>query len=467
MRLYPAEFDDQPIVGLATPPGRSGVAVIRISGRDFLKRITPLLRLPSGDPFLSSLLAPRALIRVDLMDPEDDAVLDRIMAVHFPGPRSFTGEDVLELQGHGSPAVVQRTMELLLEAGIRPALPGEFSRRAFLAGKMDLTQAEGLMQLVEASSLRAAKAAQRQMGGALAREVAAIRDQLIDILAHLEANLDFSDEEIEPDDEARLAARLCDVLDHVEQLQAGADRGRVLREGFHLAIAGRPNVGKSSLFNRLIGMEKAIVTDVPGTTRDLIENQIQVGGIPILLIDTAGIRQSDEMVERIGIDRAEKAIVEADGVLFVADASSGLVPEDQRILEIITDSQGIFIWTKIDLCAEGALPMVAPWGEKWVITLSCKNGQGLDKLPSFFKSRFMTRFGEGDDPFLLEARHQEALAKAETALKRALGLIAQMAPEEVVVMEVREALNHVGSLSGQVSYNELLDRIFGSFCIGK
>ncbi|MBF0369716.1 MAG: tRNA uridine-5-carboxymethylaminomethyl(34) synthesis GTPase MnmE, partial [Magnetococcales bacterium] len=347
----PLHLESDPIMGLATPPGSSAVAVLRLSGPNLLPSLLPLFSTPSGNALEVGDFTPRKLRLLYFLDYDDAPPLDQVLVVYFPAPHSATGEDQVEIHPHGSPVILSRMMERLLEVGFRTARPGEFSRRAYLNGKMDLVQAEALMGLIEASSLRAAREASRQLAGSLSERLGAIRGELVALLSHLEAGLDFPDEEISPDNQAVIAERLAQVLASLQEMLSSAQTGRHLSEGFQLVIMGRPNVGKSSLFNRLIGQDRAIVTPLPGTTRDLIENQLIIDGIPVLLVDSAGIRSQAEEIEQEGIRRAKAKAQGADGVLFVGEAHLGLQEEEELMLGGLDPERLIVVWNKGDLCS--------------------------------------------------------------------------------------------------------------------
>ena len=401
------------------------------------------------------------------MEPPGDETLDQALVVRFPAPHSFTGENQLEIHCHGAPVVIARILTHITHLGVRPALPGEFSRRAFQNGKMDLTRAEALMSLIHATTLRAAKEAARQMAGSLASTLLQARDNLLNVLAHLEASLDFSDAEIDPDDDARLFKKITTTRATLATLLAGATLGRHLQEGFELAIIGRPNVGKSSLFNALCGREQAIVTEIPGTTRDLLENRVEIAGIPVLLIDTAGLRQTDEIIEKTGIQRAEDRLQQADGVLWVIEAHRPLNAEDHRIDHLTRRQNRIVVWNKSDLLPTTALLPSLPPHSNPTVALSCHTGIGLEQLTRTIAALFSQMPGEGEGAVVMVTRQREALQRAVAALTECQRLLATPNPGEITAIPLRDALGALGELVGEVSHEQLLDRIFSTFCIGK
>ncbi|MBF0448053.1 MAG: tRNA uridine-5-carboxymethylaminomethyl(34) synthesis GTPase MnmE [Magnetococcales bacterium] len=467
--LMRSPLSTDPIAALATPPGRSGVAIIRISGESIWQKIAPLLRRPNGHSPGPETPTPRLLQRLDFLEANRQC-LDQALVVYFAGPNSFTGEDLVEIQGHGSPVVTARIMERLTEVGIRPADPGEFSRRAFLNGKTDLAQAEALMTLINASSLRAAREAVRQMEGALSARLLANRSRLLEALAHLEATLDFADEDISPDDQKAIVSRLIASSEDLGKLVRGAMLGRQLAEGFQLAIVGRPNVGKSSLFNLLLGQNRAIVTAQPGTTRDLLESSLEIQGIPVQLTDTAGLRQTDEIIEQEGIRRAKERLQEADAVLFLLDAGAGILPEDRDIAGLIPAERTLVLWNKTDLLGEapvGDLQALALPETVTTHAISCKSGEGLAELLEKIAGYFASLPIDGEGSVVMVARQRQALQKSLSHLARAEAVLVHGQNEELVAISIREALHELGELVGQSSHDDLLDVIFSSFCIGK
>ncbi|MBF0455672.1 MAG: tRNA uridine-5-carboxymethylaminomethyl(34) synthesis GTPase MnmE [Magnetococcales bacterium] len=467
--LMDTTLSNDTIAALATPPGRSGVAVIRISGTGVWPKLASLLRHPNGKLVDSTPPSPRLMQRLDFVEPNQQ-ILDQTLVVFFPGPHSFTGEDQVEIHGHGSPVVVARMMERLAELMIRPAQPGEFSKRAFLNGKSDLAQAEALMNLINAASLRAAREAARQMEGSLSKRLLNNRSILLEALAHLEATLDFADEDIDPDDQKAIIRRLTQVSEDLGTLLQGAVLGRQLSEGFDLAIVGRPNVGKSSLFNRLSGQDRAIVTSQPGTTRDLLESGIEIHGIPIRLIDTAGLRHTQERIEQEGIRRAKERLQEADGVLLLLDSGTGILPEDLIIAQSAPIDRTLIVWNKVDLNPETTLPNLQQSGfpqEMESTALSCKNGVGMAELLEKIAHYFGSLPVDGEGCVVMVSRQREALQRTLSHLVQAEAILLHGEKEELVALSIREALGSLGELVGQTSQEDLLDLIFSSFCIGK
>ncbi|MBF0461469.1 MAG: tRNA uridine-5-carboxymethylaminomethyl(34) synthesis GTPase MnmE [Magnetococcales bacterium] len=464
----PLTLESDIIAGLATPPGSSGVAVIRLSGPGLPELLLPLLRHPHGKPLSPAWFQPRLLHRLDLFDPVADTLLDQALVVYFPAPHSFTGEPQMEIQCHGAPVVVARLLALLTAVGIRMARPGEFSRRAYQHGKLDLTQAEALMALIHASTLRAAREAARQLQGSLATAVGAVREGLLDLLVQVEADLDFADEEIDPATDTLLQHRLTAILTRLATLTQGAALGQHWQDGLDWVIAGQPNVGKSSLYNRLVGRDKAIVTAIPGTTRDLNEHRLEWQGIPVLLVDTAGLRSTEELVEQEGIRRAQERIAQADGVLLLYDAQAGLAVSEQQLAQKLGSERVILVANKGDLCpASGPLALPNDLAGYCSVVISCLTGEGLDRLAEVMHTHFLSQPGAEEGSILLLARQREAILRTEVAVQEAEMLVNRGAPKEILAMVLRSALEAVGELAGETCHAQLLDRIFAQFCIGK
>lgn len=443
------------ITAIATPPGRGGVGIVRVSGHDLL----PLAAALTGRPAKS--FQPRRATIAEFLAADSQAI-DQGLVLFFPAPHSFTGEDVLELHGHGGPVVMHALLARCVELGARLAAPGEFSRRAFENDKIDLAQAEGIADLIEAASLQAARAALRSLSGEFSRAVRALTDGLIELRALIEATLDFPDEEIDPLADTDIVPRLARLRAALTVLRARAREGSVLRSGLTVVLAGLPNVGKSSLLNRLAGEERAIVTEIAGTTRDAVRETIQVDGIPLHVIDTAGLRDTADTVERIGIERTWREIERADVILQLVDARGGLTPADQAIAaRLPAGVERIVVENKCDL-AERAPARDESEGQVH-LRLSAKSGAGMALLHDELL-RVAGWRGHGEDALLARARHLEALGEAETRLAAAAGQLMHL---ELAAEELRLAQEALGRITGAFTADDLLGTIFGRFCIGK
>ncbi|MER2603447.1 MAG: tRNA uridine-5-carboxymethylaminomethyl(34) synthesis GTPase MnmE [Candidatus Competibacter phosphatis] len=443
------------IAAIATPPGRGGIGVIRVSGP----------AVPAIAVAVCGIMpAPRqACFR--RFRAGDGAVLDEGLVLYFPAPHSFTGEDVLELQGHGGPVVMDLLLARVVELGARPARPGEFSERAFLNDKLDLAQAEAVADLIASDTAAAARAALRSLQGEFSRQVRSLVEGLIELRIYVEAAIDFPEEEIDFLADGVVAGRLRDLRERLGELQAAAGQGRLLRDGMTVVIAGRPNAGKSSLLNHLAGREAAIVTAVPGTTRDVLREQISIDGMPLHVIDTAGLRDSDDLVEREGIRRAWHEIAAADRILMVVDDRLGLTVEERKLRERLpADTPVTVIYNKIDLTGQTPVVRDGEWGGE--ILLSAKTEAGLDLLREHLRT-CMGYHGGGEGTFMARRRHLEALARAAAALARAADQLEIYRAGELIAEELREAQNALSEITGEFTSEDLLSRIFSSFCIGK
>ena len=442
------------IAAIATAPGRGGVGIVRVSG----PLCAAIAEAVCGDS-----LAPRRA-RFRRFRSSDGGVIDEGIVLYFPAPRSLTGEDVLELQGHGSPVVMDMLLGRVVELGARPARPGEFSQRAFLNDKLDLVQAEAVADLIASTTAEAARAALRSLEGDFSRWVRGLVEGLVELRMYVEAAIDFPEEEIDFLVDSTLAERLRSLREQLSALKAAAGQGRLLRDGMTVVIAGRPNAGKSSLLNRLAGREAAIVTDIPGTTRDVLRERIGIDGMPLHAIDTAGLRDdSRDPVEREGIRRAWAEIETADRILLLVDDREGLTAADRALREQLPAETGVtVIHNKIDLtCREPAL-QTADWGhELW---LSAKTGAGLELLREHLKTCMGYHGGEGS--LMARRRHLDALDRAAGALAAADGQLAAGAGE-LAAEELRYAQNALSEITGEFTSDDLLERIFSSFCIGK
>ena len=443
------------IAAIATPAGTGALAIIRISGpatREVIARATGG-RVAGAAPL-------RTALRCRILA-ADGTVIDDGLVTLFGAPNSYTGEDAAEFTGHGGILVTAETLARLLECGAAPAAPGEFTRRAFLNGKLELTQAEGVMDLIAAQTRLALRAARSQLDGALGHRTTAARDQVLEILAHLEAWIDFPEEDIDPHSGAALVAGVTSVMAGIAALLATADQGRILREGVRTVIFGAPNTGKSSLLNRLLGCDRAIVSDIPGTTRDTIEETVNLHGIPLRLVDTAGLRHTRDDLESAGILRTQRQLADADLLLQVADAS--LPPPPPATAEIDPRAIHLLVLNKQDLGEHPA------WAHTDAVRISCATGHGMDALAN--RIRDCLHFGAadwGDHSVAINARHQACLQRARTALAAARELLATPdSPPELAAIDLREALDALGEIPGKLDTEDLLGAIFSRFCIGK
>lgn len=455
---------DDTIVAVATPPGRGGIGVIRLSGRDAVAVARRALRSPAPR-FLE---APGAAVVADLVaaDAPGEPV-DRVVATYFRAPRSYTGEDVVEVSCHGSPVVLDAALDLLLQSGARAATPGEFTLRAFLNGRMDLTQAEAVRDLVDAQTRHQARRAQRQLRGELSRRLSPLKERILDLVVHLESTVEFVDDDIAPEGRSALSEELRAAASDLAALAASYGLGRLVSEGISVALVGPPNAGKSSIFNRLLESERAIVTPVPGTTRDLVSERVLVGGVPFRLVDTAGLRETDDTVERIGIERTRSAIADADVVLVVLDAAVSTAGDDEPLLRATDGLRRVVAVNKTDLAPAPAWLAAAPAGAP-VVAVSALTGEGLDALRATVLELVGGRSGaEQGDILITNARHHALLRGAAAHLESAAGALEAGFGEEVALVGLHGCLRDLGELTGETALDDILNRIFSTFCIGK
>lgn len=438
---------ERTIAAIATPPGVGALAIVRVSGA----RAVEVVRACAGCS-----LSPRRAALVHVRD-AGGAVIDECVATWFAAPASFTGEDVVEICCHGGPLVTQLVLERLLACGASPAEPGEFSRRAFENGRMDLTQAEAVMDIIQAGSEQALRAAQSQLQGAICRPVQAAVDRVVDVAAHVEAYIDFPEEDISPQTQHELVERMREVQETLRRLLSTAERGRILREGVRTAIIGAPNVGKSSLLNLLVGYDRAIVSETAGTTRDTVEECVTLGGLRLRLIDTAGLHDSDDALEQRGMERTMRAWQEADLTLVVADAS---LPPAELPREM-GEMPHLLLLNKSDL------PEHLAWQGREGIRISCATGQGLAELEQAIVSMFLARGGQADTLAAINTRHRYALQQALDALSAAESGLSGGNEPELVAIDLRAALDALGSITGRVDTEDILTRVFSTFCLGK
>jgi tRNA modification GTPase len=445
------DFKDT-IAAIATPPGNGGVGIVRISGSLVTEIAEQLLAKP---------LSPRLAQYTPFFD-ADHSVIDSGIALYFPGPASYTGEDVLELQGHGGSIVLDMVLRRVLSLGARLANPGEFTERAFLNNKLDLAQAEAVADLIESSTEQSARSAQMSMQGVFSALINELVEELTELRAYVEAAIDFVEEEIDFLSDGVVENRIVDLLGRIEQIQQTARQGRLLRDGMTVVLAGKPNAGKSSLLNALAGHEAAIVTEIAGTTRDVLRERIQLDGMPLHIIDTAGLRESDNVVEQEGIRRAFEEIRKADLILLLIDARE---PDTDTLRQNLPDNIPITeVYNKIDLF--GRAPEMIETTAGTQIYLSIKTGEGMDFLTRHLKQS--VGFNDSTEhAFIARRRHLEALAHGHAFVESALYQLQNNHAGELVAEDLRQAQNALAEITGQFTSDDLLGKIFSSFCIGK
>jgi tRNA modification GTPase len=457
-------YQEDTITALATPPGEGGVGIVRLSGPD-AERIAATVFVRSQGK--NGKLKSHTLYHGTIREPKTDKALDEVLLTVMRKPRSYTGEDVVEVHCHGGAFVVRRVLALMLSQGARHAEPGEFTKRAFLNGRLDLAQAEAVLDLIVARTEKGADLALRQINGELSNWVADLRDELLDILAQVEAAIDFPEEEIELLDRPGLVAKVNDIRDKISVISNTYNWSRLIREGAKVCICGRPNVGKSSLLNALLGEERVIVTPIPGTTRDVIEESINLDGLPVVLWDTAGIRDAADEVEQMGVNLSLHHIDKADAVIVVLDGSASLTEEDRVFLTSLMNKRSIIVINKSDLEQRvGYDQLQRLIGAKDFIEVSAKLGNGIQNLKRVLRKAILDT--EVEPSFAITSlRHKTALLRGAQALAEAVLSLSQMQAPELVSVNLQQAKENLEEIIGSVGNDDILERIFSKFCIGK
>jgi tRNA modification GTPase len=462
MSLTP-DFTEDTIVAISTPPGRGGIGIVRLSGPSARTIAEPLLKLRHP-------LAPAHARFGQILDSTGE-LLDEAVVTWFPAPHSYTAEDIVEIAAHGSPVLLDYLLRQSIAAGARLAEPGEFTQRAFLSGRFDLTQAEAVHDLIEATTLHQARIAARQLGGALSRRIAPIKEKLIALIAPLEAGIDFAEDDIDLLPTNEIAAQIAAIHASLTSLEQTFAYGRIVRDGFTLAIIGRPNAGKSSLFNCLVQRDRAIVTAAPGTTRDPVTERISLEGIPIELIDTAGLRPNSDAAEEpldeaesIGITKSREAMAEADVILLVLDATAPFHPEDESLLAAATTRPFLVAINKHDLAPTTTL---AHQITHTAIETSALTGSGIPELRRAILSLITTTNPTSETALLTNLRQQQSVNAALTALAQAQHAVVATIPHEMILLDLYAALHALDALTGTTTTDDILHLIFSKFCIGK
>ncbi len=445
------------IVALATPSGRSGIGVIRLSG--------PGALAVAGELCGGAEFEPRRATLVRIIDHGN--VLDEAVVTYFKSPNSFTGEDVVEVAGHGSPIVLRQVIDLCLGLGARLAEPGEFSLRALGNGKMNLSQAEAVRDLIDAQTVAAARQSVRQLRGELSNRLQPLKNRLLDAIVLLESALEFVEDDLPDLQSARLREDLVSVASDARAFAATFRAGRLLRDGLRVALVGRPNVGKSSLFNALLGHERAIVTEIAGTTRDQLHEKLVIGDIPISLVDTAGLRETDDKVESIGVERSRLTMADADLVILLLDATVGFTAEDEEIWQSMEDLNHLIVVNKIDLGISPEIDERIGGHRSKIVRVSAKTGFGLEELERAIVDPFRPDQIEPGSFLISDARHFDLLERTAAEIENSIGLLDQKMSEEIVLIGLHNAIRYLGQITGETTTEDMLTRIFSTFCIGK
>ncbi len=460
------------IAAISTPLGEGGIGIVRLSGPDAVAIAARLFSPSRGRGFDER--EPRRLIHGFVTDPDTGRRIDEVLAVVMRAPGTYTREDMAEIHCHGGMLPLRKTLELVMKQGARLAEPGEFTKRAFLNGRIDLSQAEAIMDLIRAKTEAAQRIALGQLSGGLSERITGLRDRAAALCAQIEAHIDFPEDEIEPSSLNEIRKEAASIIDGLSALSRTFEEGRFFREGLRIAIAGRPNVGKSSLLNTLLDRDRAIVTETPGTTRDVIEEYLNINGVPAQVMDTAGIREAHEMAEREGVRRSLRAIDEADIVIAVIDRSVPLHAEDSEVLERLKGKRAIIALNKSDLpAAMRDIPGEASLAGVPMLRISAKTGLGIDELKDTLvdiavgPDRRGLSQAEMSGVIVTNIRHRLAIDSAAATLGRAASMLGEGQPLEIVAVEVRDCLDRLGEIVGAVTTEDILNRIFSEFCIGK
>ncbi len=456
------------IVALATPTGRSGIGVVRLSGPASLGIAA---RMTGGE---AAGLSPRYAHLRKLVDPASGEAIDEAIVTYFKAPHSFTGEDVVEISCHGSPVLLRQVIDICLALDARMADAGEFSLRALANGRMDLAEVEAIRDLIDAQTTAAARQAVRQMGGEFSKQLTPLKDELLNVIVLLESALEFVEDDLPEVQAEGVKTKLAGIAAEIEKLADTFSAGRLIRDGLRVALVGRPNVGKSSLFNALLGSDRAIVTEIAGTTRDQLHERFTIGDIPISLIDTAGLRETSDTVESIGVERSRATMADADIVVVMLDASETITQEDLDIIESVKDLNFIVAINKIDKTPSadidkliaGAHSKLAFLRPK-VTPLSAKTGEGLDDLRDAIVRPFSPEDVSTSGFLVTDARHHDLLVRSRSEIEQSLGQLNEKMSEEIVLIGLHNALKYLGQITGETTTEDMLTRIFSTFCIGK
>lgn len=456
-------FNEDTIAAISTPLGYSGIGIVRLSGRDAIEIADRIFISPGGKRLKQ--VPSHRLLYGHIINPEDRSVLDEVLVSVMKAPHTYTREDVVEINCHGGPVSLRRILELVLSAGARLAQPGEFTRRAFLNGRIDLAQAEAVLDVINSLTEESQKAAIEQLRGGLSKRLEHIRQDLIELTAIIEAFIDFPEEDIEIVWEREIKGRASKIKQELRQLMEGARYGKILREGLKTAIVGRPNVGKSSLLNALLERDRVIVTEIPGTTRDVIEEYLNIQGLPVRVMDTAGIRETRNMAEQEGVERSLRTMREADLILLVLDGSDDLHRTDMELLERAAPEKTILVINKTDLplrISKNILPSDRP-----AVSISALKGTGLKELKDEIVRTALKGRTETGTALVTNIRHRGALERALQSMESFEDGMREGLSAELLAIELRESLDALGEITGATTSEEILDRIFSNFCIGK
>lgn len=455
---------DDTIAAIATPPGEGGIGIIRMSGEQ-AKDILTKIFVPANPGSIEN----RKMTYGNIIDPSSKSIIDEVLCVYMKGPKTYTVEDVVEINCHGGMVPLRKTLELVLKNGARMAEPGEFTKRAFLNGRLDLSQAEAVIDVIKAKTDKTFDVAMNQLEGIFSKKIKEVRKKLVDILVNITVNIDYPDEDIEEITYEKLEKDLTDAGMDIDGLLASADTGRIMQEGLSVAIIGKPNVGKSSLMNSLLNEARAIVTEIPGTTRDTIEEHLSIRGIPIRLTDTAGIRETDDIIEKIGIEKSKESFNEADLVIFIIDSSRELSDEDGKIMELIDQNKAIVILNKIDLdqlITKSDVKKMLPVAT--IIETSMETQQGINLIEEKIVDMvYGGKVSQGDSLMVTNVRHKNILETASKSISDAIGMTEKKEALEFIEIDVNSCYESLGEIIGETVQDDIINEVFSRFCLGK
>ncbi|GAV22090.1 tRNA uridine-5-carboxymethylaminomethyl(34) synthesis GTPase MnmE [Carboxydothermus pertinax] len=456
------------IAAISTPLGEGGIGIVRVSGPFAIEAVKKIF-LPHTEKDLATVRS-YTLHYGKIIDPIDETLVDEVLVSVMRAPKSYTGEDVVEVNCHGGVVAVEKVLELILKEGVRLAEPGEFTKRAFLNGRIDLSQAEAVIDIIRAKTEAGLKIAGRQLSGEVREKINTVRQKIINILAHIEVSIDYPEYEFDEISPETASKNLDEIILDIEKLLSSYERGRIFKEGITAVIAGKPNVGKSSLLNALLRKKRAIVTDIPGTTRDVIEDYLNLKGIPVKIVDTAGIRETEDLVEKLGVEKTREYLNQADVTLFVVDVSLGLDENDKKILGLINKEKSLLVLNKIDLVSKGLNieEYLQKTGIKRFVPFSAKKLTGLETLEDqLYELLIPEQEGISENALISNLRHKNYLEKALHSLYAAKKLVLSGESVDIVAIDLNEALKDLGAITGDTLGEEIINEIFAQFCVGK
>lgn len=456
---------EKTIVAISTASGNGGIGIIRLSGKDTFEIIDKIFRPKNKSKGIEGYHIKYG----NIIDSKKDEIVDEVLVSYFVGPKSYTTEDMCEINSHGGVVVEKRILELCLENGATIAEPGEFTRRAFLNGRIDLSQAEGVIELINSKTEREAKESMNQLNGNLSKEIRRIEQELLDIMVQIEVNIDYPEYDVEEISNLEALNKLNSIYNHLEVLESSFSIGKILKDGIKTVILGKPNAGKSSLLNFILKEERAIVSNIPGTTRDTIEEYININGIALKLIDTAGIRETDNEIEKIGVEKTRKLAESADLIIAIIDNSKDIDSDDEEILNIIKDKTAIVLLNKTDLKEineynEEKINKI----DKTVIKVSAINGEGIDELyEEILKIFLLNEVSSNNEVLITNERHKLQIEKAKNSTINAIATIKKMLPVDIITIYIKQALSNLGEITGENITENIINEIFSKFCLGK